>query len=106
MTPRRLSWTVLVLLLTAHTLFQRTDAAHVAPLVRDISMGNLAAGERELSIAIDPANPNRMMGGSNQRPGTQSWFASVDGGRTWTNGALPNGTLTVAGTTLVLMSDP
>jgi hypothetical protein len=106
MTARRLAWTALVLLLTAHTLYQKADAAHVAPLIRDINMANLAAGERELNIAIDPLNPNRMMAGSNQRPGTQHWFASIDGGRTWTNGNLPNGTLTVPGTTVTLMSDP
>src|SRR3954463_9507566 len=106
MTVKRLSWCALVIVLVGHFLYRSTDAAPPTPFIRDISMANLGAGERELSIAVDPANPNRMMAGSNQRPGTQHWFASVDGGRTWTNGALPSGTLTVAGTTSTLMSDP
>lgn len=83
-------------------------ATHVVtPLVRDITMATIStSGEREFSIAVDPANPNRMMAGSNQRPGSQSWFASADGGRNWTNGALPNGTLTVPGVSSSTMSDP
>ena len=76
------------------------------PLIRDISMGNVATNERELSIAVDPANPNRMMAGSNQRGGGQAWFRSNDGGRTWANGALPFGTLTVPGTSSLTASDP
>ena len=105
MTVKRL-WLVAVMGLVTPALYQTPEASHVPPLIRDINMANLTAGERELSIAVDAANPNRMMAGSNQRPGTQHWFASVDGGRTWTNGVLPNGTLTVAGTTSTLMSDP
>ena len=37
------------------------------PLIRDISMGNVATNERELSIAVDPANPNRLMAGSDRK---------------------------------------
>lgn len=106
MKKRRGWWVALAFLFTGHTLFRTMEAAPPVPLVREVNMANLAAGERELSIAVDPNNANRMMAGSNQRPGTQSWFASSDGGRNWTNGALPNGTLTVTGTTSVLMSDP
>ena len=76
------------------------------PLIRDISMGNVATNERELSIAVDPANPNRLMAGSNQRGGGQAWFRSNDGGRTWANGALPFGTLRVPGTSSLTASDP
>lgn len=88
------------------------QASHsTTPVVRDTSMGNLGANERELNIAVDPNNPNRMMGGANQRgSGTgQAWYQSVDGGRTWTTGSLPLGTLAApAGTTAgsVTMSDP
>ncbi len=109
MKHRNAAGLALLALLTIPLLSRGTgdvQAAHVAPLVRDISMANLASNERELSIAVDPNNPNRLMAGSNQRGGTQAWFASSNGGRTWTNGALPNGTLTVAGTTSTLMSDP
>src|SRR4051812_26457305 len=83
-------------------------AAPPTPLVHDYNMGNLATNERELSIAVDPNNPNRLMAGSNQRNGGQSWFASVDGGRTFTNGALPFGTLTAPGETAgnTTASDP
>jgi hypothetical protein len=106
MNRRRVAWLIMFLFFAGHTLFRTIEALPPVPFIRDISMANLSAGERELSIAVDPNNPNRMMAGSNQRPGTQSWFASANGGRTWTNGALPNGTLTVPGDTSVLMSDP
>src|SRR5262249_10380694 len=79
---------------------------------RDTTMGNIAANERELSIAVDPNNANHLAAGANQRGGgnSQEWYTSTDGGRNWTNGNLPFGTLTVAdvgsdGDTL-LMSDP
>jgi hypothetical protein len=75
-------------------------------------MGNIAANERELSIAVDANNANHLAGGANQRGGgnSQEWYTSTNGGRTWTSGVLPFGTLTVTdvgndGDTL-LMSDP
>ncbi|WP_446215521.1 hypothetical protein [Micromonospora sp. IBHARD004] len=77
-----------------------------------MTMGNLAANERELHIAVDPNNPDHLAGGANERGGgnSQQWYASTDGGRNWTTGDLPFGTLTVPdvgndGDTL-LMSDP
>lgn len=83
-------------------------ARHAAPTVSDIDMGAVAGGEREESIAVDPANPDHLAGGANDRGSgsTQRWYVSTDGGRNWTNGVLPNGTLTVPGTTTTLMSDP
>ncbi|MGH3646408.1 MAG: hypothetical protein ACRDTM_04420 [Micromonosporaceae bacterium] len=88
------------------------QAGHSTPVVRDVSMGNLAANERELHIVVDPNNPNHLAGGANERGGgnSQEWYASTDGGRNWTSGNLPFGTLTVTdigndGDTL-LMSDP
>jgi hypothetical protein len=80
--------------------------AHVAPTVADTNMGNLAQNERELNLVVDPADPDHLAAGSNQRAGTQRWYVSTDGGRNWTNGALPNGTLTVPGISVTLMSDP
>jgi hypothetical protein len=87
-------------------------AAHVAPTTRDVSMANLAANERELNIVVDPNNPNHLAAGANERGGgnSQEWYTSTNGGRTWTSGNLPFGTLTVTdvggdGDSL-LMSDP
>jgi hypothetical protein len=88
-------------------------ANHVTtPVVKDFTMGNIAANERELHVAVDPNNANHLAAGANQRGGgnAQQWYASTDGGRNWTNGNLPFGTLTVTdvggdGDTL-LMSDP
>jgi hypothetical protein len=88
------------------------SAGHVAPLIGvDVNLANLAGDERELNIVVDPANPNRLAAGANDRenggPG-QRWYSSTDGGRTWTNGALPRGTLTLDGvpTDTTAMSDP
>lgn len=85
-------------------------ASHVPPTVRDISMGNLADNERELHIAVDPNNPDHLAAGANERGGgnSQQWYASTDGGRNWTTGDLPFGTLTVPNVTTTerLMSDP
>lgn len=84
-------------------------AGHVAtPSVGDVVMANLAANERELNIVVDPANPNHLAAGANERGGgnTQEWYTSTDGGRTWSSGDLPVGTLTVNGSSSPLMSDP
>jgi hypothetical protein len=95
-----------VALILIGTIVATASASHVPPTVKDVNMANLPAGERELSIAVDPNDPNHLAAGANQRPGTQHWYTSTDGGRNWDDGVLPNGTLTVPGTTSVLMSDP
>ncbi len=83
-------------------------ADHVAPVASDTNMANLAANERELFIVGDPNDRDHLAAGANERGGgnTQEWYVSTDGGRNWTSGNLPTGTLTVAGTTSTLMSDP
>src|SRR2546423_6169586 len=88
-TRRAIASTVLAAPLLASIIHSApVKAAPPTPLVHDYNMGNLATNERELSMAVDPNNANRLMAGSNQRGGGQSWFASNDGGRTFTNGAL------------------
>ena len=87
------------------------SASHVPPTVRDVDMGNLPNSERELSVGIDPNNPDRLAAGANDRgaaAGTtgQRWYSSTDGGRTWSTGPLPTGTLTLDGVTSPTMSDP
>jgi hypothetical protein len=85
------------------------SAFHVPPTVRDYNMGNLTGNERELNIVVDPNDPDTLAGGANERGvagGTQRWYVSTDGGRNWTNGRLPNGTLTVTGVASPTMSDP
>ena len=78
------------------------------PFVKDYDMGAITGGQREESITVDPGSPDHLAGGANERGvgSTQTWYVSTDGGRNWTNGILPNGTLTVSGTTSVNMSDP
>ena len=78
------------------------------PFVKDYDMGAITGGQREESITVDPGNPDHLAGGANERGvgSTQTWYVSTDGGRNWTNGILPNGTLTVSGTSSVNMSDP
>lgn len=88
------------------------DAGHVSPAVRDVNMANLAANERELHVYVDPNNPNHLAAGANERGGgnSQEWYTSTNGGRTWTSGDLPFGTLTVTDNggdnATLLMSDP
>lgn len=85
------------------------SAFDVPPTVRDYNMGNLAGNERELSIVVDPNDPDTLAAGANERGvpgGTQRWYVSTDGGRNWTNGRLPSGTLTVPGVASPTMSDP
>ena len=81
-------------------------ASHVSPTVRDVDMANLPEDEAELSIIVDPSDPHHVAAGANQRPGGQHWYVSSDGGRKWSDGALPPGTLTVLGRTDTLISDP
>ncbi|MFI5713347.1 hypothetical protein [Kribbella sp. NPDC051620] len=88
-------------------------ANHVTtPVIRDVSMANLAANERELHIVVDPNNADHLAAGANERGGgnSQEWYASTDGGRNWTSGNMPFGTLTVTDVggdgDGLLMSDP
>lgn len=80
------------------------------PLIRDANMANAATNDRELNIVVDPADPDHLAAGANMRggPNGQRWYVSTNGGRTWTTGALPYGTI-ASGTdngTNTLMSDP
>jgi hypothetical protein len=92
------------------TLIVTVPAAAIpsVPFVKDFDMGAISGGQREESITVDPTNPDHVAAGANERGigATQTWYVSTDGGRTFTNGILPNGTLTVPGTTTTLMSDP
>ncbi len=80
--------------------------AVTVPTISDVDMANLSTNERELSIAVSPTNPDVLVAGANLRPGGQVWYVSSNGGRTWSNGALPFGTLTVPGVSSPSMSDP
>jgi hypothetical protein len=100
---------MLAALATAGTFIVLPAAAiPPTPLVKDFDMGAISGGQREESIAVDPGNPDHVAAGANERGigSTQTWYISSDGGRTFTNGILPNGTLTVPGTTSTNMSDP
>ena len=92
------------------TLIVTVPAAAIPPVpfAKDFDMGALTGGQREESITVDPTNPDHVAAGANERGtgSTQTWYISTDGGRTFTNGTLPNGTLTVPGTSATLMSDP
>jgi Bacterial Ig-like domain (group 1) len=115
-TPHRgLARTLATALLVAlGSLVQATSASamHVAPTVQqNVDMGNLPNNERELSIAVDPSNPDRLAAGANDRGGAagttgQRWYSSTDGGRNWNTGQLPTGTLTLDGVASPTMSDP
>ena len=105
--PHRISRVLTLSLAVGAALMLTVLAAHITtPLVKDFNMGNLSQNEREVNIVVDPSDPDIVAGGANQRAGTQRWYTSTDGGRTFANGPLPNGTLTVPGTSTVLMSDP
>ena len=58
-----------VALLVIGTIAATASASHVPPTVKDVNMANLPAGERELSIVVDPNDPNHLAAGANQRPG-------------------------------------
>lgn len=80
------------------------------PFIVDVNMANQATNDRELNIVVDPNDGDHLAAGANMRggPNGQRWYVSVDGGRTWTNGALPYGTINTGtnNTTNTLMSDP
>ncbi len=59
--------------------------------VSPINQGNLDAN-RNLSLAVDPTNPNNVVAGYDNymSAGSQTAFSrSTDGGRTWTGGRIP-----------------
>lgn len=80
------------------------------PFIVDLNMANQATNDRELNIVVDPADGDHLAAGANMRggPNGQRWYVSTDGGRTWTSGALPFGTINTGtnNTTHTLMSDP
>jgi len=52
----------------------------------------------ETAIAVDPTNPNHLVGGSNDTQiigsgakSSMGFYTTFDGGGTWLNGAVPNG---------------
>ena len=96
MNPNRLGRLLLataMLPVVAVVGMESAEASHVPPTGRDVNMANLASNERELHIVVDPNDPNHLAAGANWRGSGQRWYASTDGGRTWTNGSLPYGTL-------------
>jgi hypothetical protein len=95
-----------VVALIATAFIGTAAASHVSPTVRDVDMANLPNGEAETSIVVDPSDANHVAAGANERPGKQHWYVSTDGGRNWSDGALPSGTLTVLGESNTTMSDP
>ena len=80
------------------------------PFIVDLNMANQATNDRELNIVVDPNDGDHLAAGANMRggPNGQRWYVSTDGGRNWTNGALPFGTINTGtnNTTNTLMSDP
>jgi len=80
------------------------------PFAIDVNMSNQATNDRELNIVVDPLDPDHLAAGANMRggPNGQRWYISTDGGRTWTTGQLPYGTIATGtnNTTNTLMSDP
>lgn len=82
---------------------QPGEASHVAPLIREKNMSefsdgsdHLATHEKETSVAVDPNNPNRLMAAANTAisggRNVHEWYASSDGGRTFTRNEIPIGT--------------
>jgi hypothetical protein len=85
------------------------EASHVPPLVHEknmsefnMGMDHITTNEKETSVAVDPNNPNRLMAAANEAisggRNVHEWYASSDGGRTFTRGQVPIGTnLTIEG---------
>ena len=101
-----------LLVATAWTVISVGGAGAIPPVpfTIDLNMANQATNDRELNIVVDPADGDHLAAGANMRggPNGQRWYVSVDGGRNWTTGALPYGTINTGtnNTTNTLMSDP
>jgi hypothetical protein len=91
-----------------HALAPNVDAINGDTTVTVGSQTGCSAAQNETTIAVDPADPNRIVAGSNdyrnfnsreQRNDSSGWaYASRDGGRTWTNVQLPHLTFQTGGT--------
>src|SRR4030095_5665066 len=75
-----------------------THASHVPPLVHELDMSKFSSGhipfhEKETSVAVDPNDPNRLMAAANEAisggRNVHRWYASSDGGRTFTRDDIP-----------------
>ena len=84
--------------LSGVVLFQPDDEMMVGP-VRDRGGPNMLVSDderhrpqNETSVAINPANPNHILGGCNDYRGEDTsggYYVSFDGGRTWQDDILP-----------------
>src|SRR5436309_5424066 len=64
------------------------DAATIGA---NVNVSNQAGPQSETDIAIDPTNPNHLVGGSNDiSSGKMRVYESFDGGKTWANQAMPD----------------
>ncbi len=63
-------------------------AAEVAAQPQNVRIDLPGSSAEEVSIAINPLDPDNIVAGANLR----YYFASFDGGKTWTQGELPGGT--------------
>ncbi|MFA6232754.1 MAG: T9SS type A sorting domain-containing protein [Bacteroidota bacterium] len=63
-------------------------SADLAAQPQNVRIDLPGSSAEEVSIAINPVNPDNIIAGANLR----YFFASFDGGKTWTQGELPNGT--------------
>lgn len=83
-----------------------TPAAAQGPATvgTNVNVSNEAGPQSETDIAIDPTDPNHLIGGSNSisSDGAMRVYESFDGGQTWTNSKLPLAAAPVNGFT----SDP
>ncbi len=119
-TKRTLTMATALLALAALSLVRLlpAQASHVPPLIHEKDMsetetGHILTNEKETSVAVDPNNPNRLMAAANEAisggRNVHEWYASSDGGRTFTRGQVPIGTtLTIEGVpnTEIEYSDP
>src|SRR5436309_11296032 len=63
------------------------DAATIGA---NVNVSNQAGPQSETDIAIDPTNPNHLIGGSNDiSSGNMRFYESFNGGASWTNTAMP-----------------
>jgi hypothetical protein len=111
-TKRTLTIATALVSSTVVVMFLRSTpgrASLAPPLVHEknmsefnMGMDHLTTNEKETSVAVDPNNPNRLMAAANEAisggRNVHEWYASSDGGRTFTRGQVPIGTnLTIEG---------
>jgi hypothetical protein len=77
------------LVLGPHGARGTATASHAAAPTDQVNVSNAARSQAEVAVAVDPHDPNVLLGGSGSFERANRVYSSTDGGATWSSEPLP-----------------